>query len=275
MSDATHQLLMNWLWAAVIVVCGLIVMTIVCAIVRRMMKKASADPLLISFTIVCLRVVLIAIALIAGLEKVGVNPSSFVTVLGVSGAAVALAVKDSLANIAGGIMIILNHQFRMGDYVEVAGYGGYVEKTDLLMTSLRTYNNDIISIPNNLMASSIVTNHDANEKRRFVVKVAVDINEDIAKIKGMLLGIAEKDPHVLSSPAAAAEVSKTGDGICEIDLMVWCRREEYWGAYYAVNEAVSSALTEAGIRTQQTTSCVYIHPEGQENKEAEKYTVTD
>ncbi|MBQ3925212.1 MAG: mechanosensitive ion channel family protein [Firmicutes bacterium] len=258
MSDKNIQILMNWAWAILIFLIGIVVMQIIIVIVRRAMNKAGADPLLVSFATVCIRVVVIAIALIAALEKVGVNPSSFVTVLGVSGAAVALAVKDSLANIAGGIMIILTHQFKADDYVEIGGYGGYVQKTDLIMTTLRTYDNDIVSIPNSIVNSSIVKNHDANEKRRIVVHASVDIKEDIAKSKAVLIETAKKDPYIIDSPAPAAEVIRTGGGVCEIDLMVWCRREEYWPAYYAINEAAIPALQAAGIKTRSKTQDITI-----------------
>ena len=252
------QLLMSWVWAIVIMVVGVIVMQIVVTIIRHAMNKAGADQLLISFTVVCIRVVIIALALIAALEKVGVNPSSFVTVLGVSGAAVALAVKDSLANIAGGIMIILTHQFKADDYIEIGGYGGYVQKTDLIMTTLRTYDNDIVSIPNSIVNSSIVKNHDANEKRRITVHASVDIKEDIEKAKAVLLETAKRSPYIIDSPAPAAEVVKSGGGVCEIDLMVWCRREEYWDAYYAMNEAAVPALMKAGIKTRSKTTDITI-----------------
>lgn len=258
MSEQTTHVMMNWLWAFVTLGVCLIAMVIIVGIVRRAMKRTGMDPLLISFVVIALRVACIAVAVIAALEKVGVNPSSFITVLGVSGAAIALAVKDSLANIAGGVMIIVTHQFKKDDYIEVSGYGGYVQQTDLLMTTLKTYDNKIISIPNSVLSSSVVTNYDAKDMRRITLRVSVDINEDIAKVKDLVLAVAEKSPMVLDQPAPAAHVDRTGEGVCEIDLFVWCRTDEYWAAYYDMNEHVGAALNEAGIVMRSASSEIHI-----------------
>ena len=268
MSDHTYEVMMNWMWAAIILTVGIVAMMIVCAIVRAAMKKANAEPLLISFVVVLIRVIMIAVAIIAALEKVGLKSSSLVTVLGVAGAAVALAVKDSLANIAGGVMIIVTHQFKKDDYIEVAGYGGYVQMTDLLMTTLRQYDNTIVSIPNTLLSSSVVLNHDSKGSRRVNVRVTVDIDEDLTKVKQILMDVAKNSPVLLESPAPAAHVDHAGEGIAAIDLFCWCRHDEYWEAYYYMNEHVAEALKEAGIESRGKTQQIrVIDMDGEEGGE--------
>ena len=253
--------LMNWILAAVIMAVCLIIMFIVCGIVKRTMLKSGADGLLVQFVIVVLRVLFITVGLIAALEKVGVNPSSFITVLGVAGAAIALSIKDSLANVAGGILIIVTHKFKKDDFIEVAGVSGLVQKTDLLMTTLRTYDNREISIPNSLLSSSVITNYEAQDIRRITVTVMVDVNEDLKKAKEVLQEEALKSALILEQPAPAAHVDHTQGGAASIDLFVWCRTDEYWDAYYYMNENASKALREAGIKTHGPVKQVHVTEE--------------
>ena len=159
MSDKQQELLMEWAWAALTLVVGIIITIIIVKLTRKALKKTRLEPILQSFIVSATRVLCLIMVAIITLEKVGVNPSSFITVMGVTGAAVALAVKDTLSNIAGGLMIIATHPFRQGDLVEIDDKLGFVEATTLVRTSLRTYDNRVIEVPNNLMSNAILINY--------------------------------------------------------------------------------------------------------------------
>ncbi len=247
MFDPGEHLMMDWIWAAVIIGVGILVTMIVTGIIKKAMEKSGAEALFVSFVLVVIRVICIATVVLAGLHKIGVNTSGFVTILGIGSEAVALAVKDTLANIAGGIMIIVTRQFRKDDYIEVGSYGGYVQNTDLFVTTLKTYSNEVISIPNSLLSSSVVVNHDANNTRRQAVTLKVGIGEDIEKVREVLLNVAEASPYALSSPAPLVEVTEVSDGAVSVDFVFWCRSNEYWDAKYFMHETAGTALKEADI----------------------------
>ena len=250
MTEKTKELLMEWAWAGVTLVVGVILTLMIAAIVRRALKKTKLEPLLQNFITSTVKVICYIVVIILALEKVGVNPSSFLTVMGVTGAAVALAVKDTLANIAGGLMIIASRPFKQGDYINVDGNGGYVERINILRTALKTYDNKEIEIPNSIINSSILTNYTSRDIRRVDVDISVEMGSDLRKVESILMEVAKAAPMVIDEPEPFFGVRSVSDGEVAIDFFVWCRTEEYWDTYYYVNETTQMALTEAGIEVK-------------------------
>ena len=133
---------------ALIIIIGLIVITILLAVIRRLLKKIdSLDEMLHSFIINAVRVICIIVLIAICLDTLGVNIGTIVAVLGAAGAAIALALKDSLSNVAGGLMIIITQPFKQGDLINIGEYRGRVQKIGLFLTTLRTLNYQTITIP--------------------------------------------------------------------------------------------------------------------------------
>ena len=133
---------------ALIVVIGMAVITILVKFIRYLLNKIETlDEMLSSFVISAVRVVCVIILIAMCLDTLGVNIGTIVAVLGAAGAAIALALKDSLANVAGGLMIMITRPFKKGDLINIGDYRGRVEKIDLFLTTLRTLNYQIITIP--------------------------------------------------------------------------------------------------------------------------------
>lgn len=248
MNEATKEVLIEWAWAGVTVVVGVIILLILVAVLKRALKKTKLEPLLQSFIISAAKVLGIIMIVIVALEKVGVNPSSFITVMGVTGAAVALAVKDTLANIAGGIMIIASHPFKAGDFVNIEGFEGYVEKINILRTTLRTYDNKEIEVPNSIISTQILTNYTAKDIRRVDMTFQVEQDVDIRKVEDLLKAVADSSVLIIDEPAPSFGVSSVLDGRVNIDFFAWCRTDEYWDAFYFMQETCNMALEEAGIK---------------------------
>lgn len=250
MSESTKEMLLEWAWAGVTLVAGIIITQIIGLVVRKALKKTKLEPLLQNFITSSVKVICYIVVIIVSLEKIGVNPSSFLTVMGVTGAAVALAVKDTLANIAGGLMIIASRPFKQGDYINVDGNGGYVERINILRTALKTYDNKEIEIPNSIINSSILTNYSSRDVRRVDVDISVDMGSDIRRVESILLEVGAAAPMVIDDPAPFFGVRSVSDGEIAIDFFVWCRTEEYWDTYYYINETTEMALSEAGIEVK-------------------------
>lgn len=257
-SEKTQDMLMEWGVAALTFIVGLVVTIIIVKLVRRALKKTKLEPILQSFVVSATRVVCLIMVAVITLEKVGVSPSSFITVMGVTGAAVALAVKDTLSNIAGGLMIIATHPFKQGDLVEIDSKLGFVEKTTLVRTSLRTYDNRVIEVPNNTMSNAILINYSAKDIRRVDLDIHVKHGTDMRKLEGLLMAVCDSTDLVLKEPAPSFGVRSVAEGFDGIDFMVWTNTENYWDTYYFMHETADMAMDEAGIERPLARHEVYL-----------------
>ena len=202
---------------ALIIIIGMIATTIIIALLRRILKKIdSLDEMLNAFIINAVKVICIILLVAIFLDALGVNIGTIVAVLGAAGAAVALALKDSLANVAGGLMILITQPFKKGDLINIGEYRGRVQSIDLFLTTLRTLNYQIITI---------------------VVK-AKEIMREVCRKSDLI--VDEKDPSI--------GVRSNDESAVVLDLMAWCRTENYFKAEYYLLEEVKRAFDEEGIK---------------------------
>lgn len=229
---------------------GWIVITILIKVLRKILEKSKIDKSLHAFITNGIRVVFLIVLAIIILQEMGLNTSSLVTVLGAGGAAIALALKDSLGNVAGGFLILINKPFKCGDLIAVNGSvdaTGIVDEIDLLHTKMHTGDNKIITVPNGLMSSSVLTNYTESGIRRVdkVYKLAKDT--DISKAKEVLMAVAKSNPLVLSTPEPIIGVSSIDAYAISIDLKLWCNPDDYYVLAYKIEEAATEALRAADI----------------------------
>ena len=233
--------------ALLILIIGLVVMKIVLHIVRKTLEKSKIDEVLYHFILKIAKIALWVVLILLMMECFGFKASSLLTVLAAAGAAIALALKDSLANVAGGIMILINKPFSQDDYVDIDGATGKVKKIDLFVTHLHTYDNKVVTIPNGIVNTSILTNYTQEDMRRVDCKFSVSYNSDIKAVKDILSGIAESNPMIIKEPEPVIGVSEHGDSGIIMDLLAWCSTEDYYDVKYYLEEEVKIAFDKAGI----------------------------
>lgn len=248
MSEKTMETLISIAIALGIILAGYIIISILCGIIRKALNKSKLDEVLHTFIINCIKIVLWIMVLITALSYVGIPVSAFLAALGAAGVAVALALKDSLGNFAGGILIILSKPFKKGDYIEDYQTAGQVEKIDLLYTTLLTFDNKVITIPNGKLANSTIVNYTRSEERRVDCSFSVTYQEDITKVKDILQAVAESNPIIFCEPAPLIGVARQGEGRIEVDLKVWCNTQDYLDVKYYLQEQVKLAFDEADIK---------------------------
>ena len=229
---------------------GWIVVTIFIKVLRKLLDRSKVDRSLHAFITNGIRVIFLIVLAIIILQEMGLNTSSLITVLGAGGAAIALALKDSLGNVAGGFLILINKPFKCGDLIAVNGSvdaTGIVDEIDLLHTKMHTGDNKIITVPNGLMSSSVLTNYTESGIRRVdkVYKLAKDT--DISKAKEVLMAVAKSNPLVLSTPEPIIGVSSIDAYAISIDLKLWCNPDDYYVLAYKIEEAATEALRAADI----------------------------
>lgn len=247
LSDRTVEILMEAGFAAVVFILGWIVIRIILRLEKKALEKSRLDEALHLFIIKATKVILWIILIITVLQKLGISTASLVAVLGAGGAAIALALKDSLGNIAGGLIILINKSFSRGDTIEVAGTCGIVDSIDLLTTQLHTFDNKVVTVPNGTITTSVLTNYSREETRRVDCVFSISYSADIEKARTLMENVAESCEYVLPEPEPVIGVSSHGESAVLMDFRVWCRTEHYYDVKYFLEENVKLAFDEAGI----------------------------
>jgi small conductance mechanosensitive channel len=170
-------------------------------LIARVLEKNNIDVTLISFLENLIYYTLLIVVIIAAVQQLGINTTSFLTIVGAAGLAVGLALKDSLSNFASGVMLILFRPFRVGDVVNAGGVLGKVEKITMFNTILNTPDNQRMIVPNGAVTANIITNVTANDTRRVDLVMGIGYDDDIPKAKEILTSIVTSDERVLSDPA--------------------------------------------------------------------------
>ncbi len=230
-----------------ILIVGFILMKVAVYFMKKALQRSRLDAALYTFIINTAKVLMWIVLIITLLSNLGVPTTTFITVIGACGAAVALALKDSLGNFAGGILIIVNKPFEKGDYIETAGIGGKVEKIDLLYSTLVTLDNKVISIPNGKLSADVVVNFSRADRRRVDTKFSIGYDDDISRAKEVIHQIIRKANLFLDDPEPTIGVASYGDNAVEIEVLAWCNTENYYPAKYYLQEEVKKAFDESGI----------------------------
>lgn len=192
------------------------------------------------------------IILVVAIAVLGVPMASVVAVLGSVGLALGLAMQGGLANIAGGVMLILFRPFGVGDYIKTGEYEGYVTAITIPYTTLRTYDNRLITIPNGSISSATVDNWTRNKYRRTELEFSVAYESDPDAVRAALLEAAAECPLVLdgsdgSCPAPRVVMTAHADSALIFRLQAWCASEDYWDVCFALFEGVKRTFDRKGI----------------------------
>lgn len=180
-------------------------------------------------------------------DSLGINASSLLALVGVLGLAVSLAVKDSLANLAGGLTILSTRPFKVGDYVEIGDNNGTIQEIGLVYTSLTTLDNRRILVPNSVVVDADVTNYSTEPLRRVDIKVTASYDAPVEKVKQTIQQVICAHELVLADPPPFARLSEYGDSALEYVVRVWCANGDYWTVYHDLLEQIKIAFDREGI----------------------------
>ena len=193
--------------------------------------------------VIFLRIIVAVIAL----EQIGFNVNSFITALGAAGITAGLGLQNSIAQLAGGIQILFNKPFKSGDYIELGNVQGKVREIRFMYTTLVTNDNKVVVIPNQNITTSNLINYTARDKIRLDLTYTINYDDDIEKAKKVLGKVAQDNPLVLKNPPYSVGVSKHGASGVDLALFVWCKSEDYWPAYFSMQENVKLAFDKNSI----------------------------
>jgi small conductance mechanosensitive channel len=211
------------------------------------MKRLDVEVTLRRFLKSVTSLVLKILVLITVASMLGVATTSFIAVLGAAGLAIGLALRDSLSNFAGGVLMIIFKPYKVGDFVEMQGQSGTVQAIQILNTVLLTADNKTVFIPNGPIINGNVTNHTNEHKRRVEVNLGIGYGSDIDVARKTLLAIVNADQRILSEPAPDVVVAELGESAVVLRVRAWVITPDYWSVFFAIQEEAKKSFEVAGI----------------------------
>ncbi len=249
--DSVIKFLTNEGWDIVLVISIIIIAFIgikfAAFLVSKILYKSRVDGSAVAFYIAILKVVLWILAIFAIANVLNISTSSLVVGLSSVALAIALALKDSLANLANGILIIYNKPFRRGDHIEIEEYDGIIKNIKLLTTELVTADNRRVVLPNSKVINGVIVNNTAMATRRISLKYTVAYESDMDLVEKVLKEAFESNPLVNNTPAVSVNMSGQGESSVEYTVKCWVDTDDYWTVYNGMNRVVFDKFAENGI----------------------------
>ena len=259
------QALLNFLphlfIALVILAVGFLAAKLITKPVKSMLSRTRLDNVAIRYLVRMLKISIWVLALMMALDTIGVPVTSLLTLLAAVGAAVALAIKDNLANFASGVVLLFTKPFKAGDFIEVDGESGVIREIEIMHTYLDTPGNTRIAIPNTKMMTATITNYSAHELRRQDLCFSIGYEDDLEAARALLLELVQAHPLVLREPEEpAVYVKEHADSAIVLLLRVWSKNEDYWPLQFDLQEKVKLLFDAHGITIPYPQMDVHVKP---------------
>ena len=233
--------------AVVIIVAGIVVSKLVGKLVVKAMSAKGVDPSVHSFIKTIVMFIVNLIFVLSALSTLNIDVNSFVTALGAAGVTAGIGLQASISQFASGIQILFNHPFKSGDFVDIGSVSGKVQEIKMMYTVLITPDNKRVIIPNSTITSSNIINYNAENKRRLDLVYSISYNDNIARAKEVILDVVKKNDLILPDPAPVIAVKEHAASSINLACLVWCSGDNYWDAFYSMQEMVKLAFDENGI----------------------------
>ena len=246
----------------VVLLVGLWVIKRVVNVVNKGLNASKTDPTLAKFLGSLTSIILKALLFISVASMVGIETTSFIAILGAAGLAIGLALQGSLANFAGGVLILMFRPYKVGDFVDAQGVAGTVSAIQIFNTIIKTPDNKVIIVPNGSISNGIITNFSAEETRRVDFVFGVGYDDDIAKTKETLKAIFATDERIFSDPEPFVVLSELADSSVNFTCRVWVKASDYWAVYFDTMEAVKLRFDAENISIPYPQRDVHMQQAG-------------
>ena len=256
--DGYKQMLqegLDWIWnfvpslitAVITLVVGLWIIRMINKLVKRFFDKHDYDEALETFLQSLIRPGLKFLLFVLVVTQLGVKSSSLVAMVGAAGLAVGLALQGSLANFAGGVLILLFKPFKVGDFISAQGVDGTVKEISIFTTKINTFGNQVAIVPNGQLSNNNIINYNAEATRRDKIDVGIGYGSNIKKAKEILLEICAEDARILKDPAPEVYVGALADSSVNLTLRFWAENANFWAAHFHVMETLKLRFDQEGI----------------------------
>lgn len=211
------------------------------------MRGFRHDQTVLSFAVQVVRVVIYILGLIAVLQRLGVQTTSIIAVLGAASLAVGLALQGTLSNVAAGVLLLVLRPYKVGDVIDIGGVAGSVQRLDLFTTQMSNASNHKIVVPNAKVLGDVILNLSGQKTRRVEINFTVGYGEDLSAARAVLAGVAEAHEKVLPDPAPWTGVTGLLDSAVQITLQAWVKSEDWWQSQADLMQGGKEAIDAAGI----------------------------
>lgn len=216
-------------------------------LVTKGFEHGKLEPSVAKFLASMIRILCFAVLVVTIIGVLGIQTTSLITLIGSAGVTVGLALQGSLSNFAGGVLILIFHPFRIGDYIVACGQEGTVLAIDIIYTKLATVDNRIVTIPNGTLANTNIVNVGVEPFRRVDLNVGISYGADTKKARNVLEEVISKNKQVLHDREVTIFVNSLDSSAVTMQTRCWCHTKDYWTVRWALLEAYKEALDENGI----------------------------
>lgn len=274
--SATRAIILGWLkspeggvrWGKsilyfiVILILAKILAIITESLTRRTlaMNKKCGD-LLRNFLVHVVGKIVMIIGIVVALSKLGINIGPLVAGIGAIGFIVGFALQGTLGNFAAGMMILMHRPYDVGDVVSAAGITGYVQSMNLNTTTIKTFDNQIVVVPNGSIWGDNITNITGSDTRRVDMTFGIGYSDDMAKAQGIIEEILTNHPLVLKEPAFNVKVHELGDSSVNFICRPWTKTSDYWTVYWDVTRGVKERFDAEGVCIPFPQQDVHLYQE--------------
>ena len=244
-----------WVWdfvpglisAILIFLVGVWVINIFSKALRKFFQRKDYDVTLEKFLYDLINIGLKILLIVLVVTQLGVQTSSLVAILGAAGLAIGLALQGSLANFAGGVLILFFKHFKIGDFIEAQGVSGTVKEISIFTTKLNTFGNQLAVIPNGKISNGNIINYSSENKRRDKIEIGISYKSNIKDAKDTLLELIDSQEKVIKDPAPEIYVSELGESSVTLSLRYWALNDDFWEVHFYIIEEAKRRLEGKGV----------------------------
>ena len=234
-------------WALIVWVIGKKILKALLKVLGKALDRSRLDEGVTKFMLSLSRFAGNVVLVIMIIDILGFDTTSFIAVLGSAGIALGMSLQGSLANVAGGILILLFKPFAVGDYIVAGGYEGNVTTIDLLYTKLITIDNKMVTIPNGTLSNSSIVNVASQPQRRLDIQIGIGYSSDLKLAKRLLLDAMNKQAGVLTDKDIMVVVKSLDDSCVTLETRCWVMTSDYWNVRFALLEGYKETFDDNGI----------------------------
>ena len=272
--QATFMVLKNWVmspqgglrWAGRLFMFGSILFAswMLSRVLSRISGEAlsrveGASSLLRTFLVNFVRQAILVLGFVVSLSALGINTSPILALIGGAAFVIGLALQGTLSNFAQGLLILAYRPFDVGDVIDAGGVSGIVDSMNMLSTTIRTFDNKKMIVPNGKIGGDTITNATASSTRRIDMTFGIGYDDDVTKAQKILEQIITEHPLVMKDPAPLIKMNELGDSAINFIARPWAKTGDYWTVFWEVTAAVKEEFDSAGISFPYPQQDVHVY----------------
>ncbi len=239
--------LFNVLNGIIVLVIGFFVVRIVNYLIKKIIARLPLNTTIAQFSFSIITALVYLLYILMVLNAFGLDTSGIVALVASVGLAIGVALKDSLSNIANGIMLVTSKPFNVGDYVEINETSGTVVSINLTTTVIQSSDNKLITIPNSEILSNNIVNYNAMTTRRLDLTISVAYGSDVTLVKELLTAMIKKDKRIFKDPKPVIELDELGDSSLNFTVKLWLKSGDYSKVKWSLNEQIVEEFNKNNI----------------------------